>query len=98
MTQGADVTGCGLSRDGLPLASMLVWLQDQAVLLGLDLLGRSRSDHRPVLVQFVLESLDQLVLLVQLQLQLVDKGISLPQLLDLLLEGVLQVPQSTHQS
>lgn len=72
MAEVADVTGSGLGGDGLALAAVLVRLQDQALLLGLDLLGGGGSQHRPVLVQFILESLDQLIFLVQLQLQLID--------------------------
>lgn len=94
----ADVTGGGLGGDGLALAAVLVrsGLQDQALLLGLDLLGGGGSQHRAVLVQFILEPLDQLVLLIQLQLQLIDQGVALPELLDLQLQGVLQVPQGAH--
>lgn len=96
VAQLADVEGRGFGGDGLPLAAVLVRLQHQALLLGLDLLGRGGPDHRAVLVQLVLQPLDQLVLLVQLQLQLVDQGVALPQLLDLLLQSVLQVPQRSH--
>lgn len=87
-----DVAGGGLGGDGLPFAAVLVWLQGEALLLGLDLLGRGRPEHRPVLVQLVLQPLDQLILLIKLQLQLIDQGVALPQLLNFLLQGVLQVP------
>lgn len=88
----ADVAGGGLRGDSLPFAAVLVWLQDEALLLGLDLLGGGGPEHGPVLVQLGLQPLDQLILLIQLQLQLVNQGVALPQLLDLLLQGVLQVP------
>lgn len=88
----ADVAGSGLGGDGLPFAPVLVWLQDEPLLLGLDLVGGGGPEHGPILVQLVLQPLDQLILLIQLQLQLVDQGVALPQLLDLLLQGVLQIP------
>lgn len=83
MAEVGDVTGCGLSGDGLPFAAVVVWLQGQALLLGLDLLGldvlgRGRPEYRPVLIQLILQPLDQLILLIQLQLQLIDQGVSLP--------------------
>lgn len=98
MAQVADVTGGGFGGDGLPLAAVLVWLQDEALLLRLDLLGGGGPDHRAVLVQLILQPLDQLVLLVQLQLQLVYQGVALPKFLDLLLQGILEVPQGPHLS
>lgn len=98
VAQGADITGGRLCGDGLPLAAVLVRLKDEALLLGLDLLGGGRPDHGPVLVELILQPLDQLILLIQLQLQLVDQGVSLPQLLNLLLKGILKVPQGAHWS
>lgn len=88
----ADVTGGGLGGDGLPFAAVLIWLQDETLLLGLDLLGSGGPEHGPVLVQLSLKPLDQLILLIQLQLQLINQGVALPQLLNLLLQSVLQVP------
>lgn len=98
VAQLTDVTGCGLSRDGLPFAAVLVGLQAQGLLPRLDLLSGGGPENRAVLVQLVLQPLNKLILLVQLQLQLVDQGVALPQLLDLLLQGVLEVPQGPHQS
>lgn len=74
----SDVAGGGLSGNGLPFAAVLVWLQDEALLLGLDLLGGGGTEHGPVLVQLVLQPLDQLILLIQFQLQLIDQGVALP--------------------
>lgn len=64
MGEVTDVAGGGFGGDGLPFAAMLVWLQGQAVLLGLDLLGGGGPEHRPVLVQLILQPLNQLILLI----------------------------------
>lgn len=50
----SDVTGRGFSGDGLAFAAMVIRLQDEALLLGMDLLSSGWPDYGPVFVQLVL--------------------------------------------